>query len=179
MDGRGGIRTDDSDAPGLLERKGILGVLQKDDAGSGDVANNSLVITSDVNMPVLGVIQRVPSIEVRLRVSGVLANEVPTGENSAPAYVNSEKDNPRTKYVPHSHIINPGLRNGTIVDISGQVPSEIRIVGVEEDITRHGHVETGDGGDGTHGCLPVGHDFYARTRVKLHGSIVSKGHSRP
>jgi len=178
-DGRGSIRTDDRDIPGFVERKGVFGVLQEGDAGSGDVVNNSPVITSDVNTLVLGVIQWVPSIEVRLRVPGVLANEVPSGENSARAYVSSEEDNPCTRYVPHNHIINSGLRDGTVVYISSQVPSEIRIVGVEEDITRHGHVETGNGRDGTHGCLPVGHDFYKRTRVKLHGSIMSRGHSRP
>ena len=75
--------------------------------------------------------------------------------------MSNEKDNHCGKYIPHSHFINPGRRDGTVVDISGQVSSEIRIIGVEEDITRHGHVETGNGRDGTHGCLPVGHDFYA------------------
>ena len=78
---------------GLLERKSVLSVFQEDDAGGGDVANGSPVIASDVNMLVLGFIQRVPSIEVCRRVSGILANEVPTGEDSAHARacVSSEK----------------------------------------------------------------------------------------
>jgi len=81
--GRGSVGTYHGNAPGLLEWKGISSVLQEDDAGSGDLANDFPVVVSDVDMFVLGVVQWVPGIEVGLWESGVLANEVPSGKNSA------------------------------------------------------------------------------------------------
>lgn len=70
-----------------------------------------------------------------------------------------QKDRNYAEYTPYSHIVNASLRNGTIIDISSQVPPKVRVTGAECDITRHGHVEAGNDRDGALGCCPVGHDF--------------------
>ena len=61
-------------------------------------------------------------------------------------------DRLQTNRAPYGHVVNTSFRNGTVIDINRQVPSEIRIPGVECDVTRHGHVETGHGRDGALGC---------------------------
>jgi len=106
-------------------------------------------------MFVPGVVQWIPRIEVCLWESGVLTKEVPSSKDSA-GVVGEERKISHKEHVPHSHVVDPGLRISTVVDVVSRQVSKIRIAAVKQDITGHGHVEAGDCRDCTSSCLPVG-----------------------
>lgn len=81
--------------------------------------------------------------------------------------------------IPKIHTVQPYRLRESQVDISRQVSSEKQIAAVKYDITRRGHVETGNDGDDTLGRWRARQDLYVKTLVRLHNSMMSVRHSRP
>lgn len=102
LDRGAGVTTNNSQGPGFLQRKSIVGILQQDTAGSPDLANNLVMIVLDINMLVGSLVFREESIEVNIRiVSGVLSKEIPPSKDSG------------------GHVVNPRLGDGVVVNIRG------------------------------------------------------------
>lgn len=70
--------------------------------------------------------------------------------------------------IPKIHTVQPYRLRESQVDISRQVSSEKQIAAVKYDITRRGHVETGNDGDDTLGRWRARQDLYVKTLVRLH-----------
>lgn len=164
------ILTNDSDELGLVEGQDAV-VLEDDGSLGSRLADVVGVVAANVN-------SKVDLLIVFIDAGNAEAVRVarPGREASLNLVLNGLADLEVSSHDTHGHIVNTVLGNGAIDDSNSQVGTPVAETGVEDGVTRHGHIETGESSADTRVLgLPIAHDEALEAVLVLEETVESLG----